>query len=63
MKAQQQYPDPGNGPPNRLFFPDPVCSQVLKWSHESRFASYPVINRTLSLLKCSFWWPSMESDK
>lgn len=61
-EAQQTQPDPGNGPPNRLFVPDSARSQVLQWVHTSRFAHHPGINRSLSLLKRHFWWPTMEAD-
>lgn len=60
--AQQAQPDPGNGPPNRLFVPDSARSQVLQWGHTSRFACHPGTARTLSLLKRYFWWPSMDAD-
>ena len=60
--AQRDQPDPGNGPDNRLFVPDSVRSQVLLWAHASRFACHPGVNRTLSLLRRHFWWPSMEAD-
>ena len=61
-KAQQAQPDPGNGPADRLFVPDSVRSKVLLWAHTSRFACHPGINRTLSLLKRYFWWPTMTAD-
>lgn len=61
-QAHQTQPDPGNGPPNRLFVPDSVRSQVLQWGHSSRFACHPGVGRTLALLKSHFWWPSMEAD-
>lgn len=61
-EAQRLHPDPGSGPPNCLFVPDPVRSQVLQWAHTSRFANHPGTNRNLSLLKRYFWWPTMEKD-
>ena len=61
-EAQITEQDPGNGPPNRLFFPSSVRSQVLVWGHTSRFACHPGVGRTLSLLKRHFWWPAMDAD-
>lgn len=61
-EAQQTLPDPGKRPPNRLFVPDSVRSQVLRWVHNSRFACHLGIGQTLSLLKWHFWWPTMDSD-
>ena len=61
-EAQVTEPDPGNGPPNRLFVPSSVRSQVMVWGHTSRFACHPGVGRTLSLLKRHFWWPAMDAD-
>lgn len=61
-QAQAQQPDPGNGPPNNLFVPDSVRSQVLQWAHTSRFTCHPGTSRTLHVLQQRFWWPTMEKD-
>ncbi|KAJ8388138.1 hypothetical protein AAFF_G00146290 [Aldrovandia affinis] len=60
--AQATQPDPRPNPSSHLFVPDSVRSQVLQWTHSSRLACHPGIQRTLSLLKRSFWWPSMGAD-
>lgn len=62
LEAQAQEPGPGNEPPNRLFVPLPVRSQVLDWGHSSRIACHPGAARTLALIKQRFWWPSMRED-
>ncbi|KAI3371556.1 hypothetical protein L3Q82_023590 [Scortum barcoo] len=62
LRAQQQQPDPGQGPPGRLFVPDAVRSQVLQWAHSSKLSCHPGINRTISLIKRHFWWRNMEAD-
>ncbi|KAI3353439.1 hypothetical protein L3Q82_019963, partial [Scortum barcoo] len=62
LQAQQQQPDPGQGPPGRLFVPDTVRSQVLQWAHSSKLSCHPGINRTISLIKRHFWWRNMEAD-
>ncbi len=49
-------------PPNRLFVPVPLCSQVIHWAHMSQIACHPGVRRTLFLAQQPFWWPSMEKD-
>lgn len=61
-QAQEQTPDPGIGPPNLLFVPDPVRSQVLQWGHASKLTCHPGVNRTLEAIKQRFWWPTMDKD-
>jgi hypothetical protein len=60
--AQGQQPDPGSGPPNRLFVPDDVRSRVLLWGHSSKLTCHPGITRTLNFIRRRFWWPSMDAD-
>uniref|UniRef100_A0A8P4FYW6 Gypsy retrotransposon integrase-like protein 1 n=1 Tax=Dicentrarchus labrax TaxID=13489 RepID=A0A8P4FYW6_DICLA len=61
-QAQRSQPDPGNGPPNRLFVPDSTRSQVLQWAHSSKISCHPGYQRTLDFLRRKFWWPSMARD-
>ena len=61
-EAQATAPDPGTGPPNRLFVPETVRSEVLQWGHSSRLTCHPGANRTLSFLQQMFWWPNMARD-
>ena len=61
-RAQSQQPDPGTGPPNRLFVPDAVRSRVLLWAHSSRLTCHPGITRTLDFIRRRFWWSSMDAD-
>ncbi len=61
-EAHQQQPDPANGPANCLFVPDSVRSRLLHWAHSSRFTCHPGANRTTTLLKRHFWWPSLDKD-
>ena len=62
LLAQGQQPDPGSGPPNRLFVPDAVRSRVLLWGHSSKLTCHPGITRTLDFIRRRFWWPSMDAD-
>ena len=59
--AQRQQPDPGTGPPNRLFVPDAVRSRVLVWAHSSRFTCHPGITHTLDFIRRRFWWSTMDA--
>lgn len=60
--AQQNHPDPGNGPPNSLFVSDPVRSDVLQWAHCTHLTCHPGVNRTLAVLRRRLWWPTMDRD-
>ncbi|CAJ1078658.1 Pol polyprotein [Xyrichtys novacula] len=62
LRALEQQPDPGGGPPNRLFVPEAVRPQVLLWGHTSKFACHPGSACTLEVLRQRFWWPTMEAD-
>ncbi len=61
-EAQWEELNPGNGPLNCLFVPQSTRSQVLQWSHASRFSCHPGIGQHLSFLRRHFWWPSIEAD-
>ena len=61
-RAQRHQPDPGTGPPNRLFVPDSVRSKVLLWAHSNRLTCHPGITRTLAFLHQRFWWSTMVPD-
>ncbi len=61
-RAQQQHPNPGNGPPGRLFVPNSMRSDVLQWGHASLSSGHPGSTRTLKLIQRRFWWPNMQQD-
>lgn len=61
-EAQSQQPDPGTGPPSRLFVPDSTRSPVLQWAHSSKLTCHPGFQRTLQFLRRSFWMPGMARD-
>ncbi|KAL0187931.1 hypothetical protein M9458_015030 [Cirrhinus mrigala] len=54
-------PPPGC-PPGRLFVPEGVRSDVIRWGHCSNVARHPGVNRTRFLVKQRFWWRSMARD-
>ncbi|XP_025767086.1 uncharacterized protein LOC100708394 isoform X1 [Oreochromis niloticus] len=61
-EAQDTEPNPGTGPPGRLYVPTSVRSHVLQWGHTARFSCHPGIRRTISFLQRYFWWPTLIKD-
>ncbi len=49
-------------PPNRLFVPEGLRSDVIQWGHCSNVACHPGVSRTKFLVKQRFWWPRMAHD-
>lgn len=60
--AREQEQVPSQEPPNRLFVPLSVRSQVLDCGHNSRIACHPGAAQTLALVGQRFWCPSMRTD-
>uniref|UniRef100_A0A8C1QKT9 Gypsy retrotransposon integrase-like protein 1 n=1 Tax=Cyprinus carpio TaxID=7962 RepID=A0A8C1QKT9_CYPCA len=54
-------PPPGC-PPSRLFVPEGLRSDVIRWGHCSNVACHPGVTRTGFLVKQRFWWPLMARD-
>lgn len=61
-EAQQCALDPGGCPPNWLFVPEGVRSEVLQWAHMSKLTCHPGVSHTMQFLWQRFWWPSMTRD-
>ncbi len=60
--ASQGVTPPSGCPPGRLFVPETLRSDVIRWSHCSKVACHPGVSRTMFLIKQRFWWPSMARD-
>ncbi|KAI2666212.1 Transposon Tf2-6 polyprotein [Labeo rohita] len=60
--ASQGVTPPPGCPPGRLFVPEGLRSEVIRWGHCSKVACHPGVNRTTFLVKQRFWWPSMARD-
>jgi len=54
-------PPPGC-PPSRLFVPERLRPDVIRWGHDSNLACHPGVSRTMFLVKQRFWWPCMARD-
>ena len=62
LRANANVTPPRGCPPNRLFVPPDLRSQVIHWAHTSLIACHPGSRRTLFVAKQRFWWPGMERD-
>ncbi len=60
--ALQGVTPPPGCPPSRLFVPENLRSDVIRWGHCSKVACHPGVNRTIFLVKQRFWWQSMARD-
>lgn len=60
--ALEDQPSPSSCPPNRLFVPSALRSDVLQWAHCSRLTCHPGIQRTKGFLQQRFWWATLEED-
>ncbi|KAI2654015.1 Transposon Tf2-9 polyprotein [Labeo rohita] len=60
--ALQGVTPPVGCPPNRLFVPEELRSEVIQWGHCSNVACHPGVSRTAHLVKQRFWWPLMARD-
>lgn len=60
--AQGNSGNPSDCPDHRLFMPEAMCPQVLRWGHSSQLSCHPGRGRTLHFICCKFWWPRMNED-
>ncbi|KAG1927325.1 retrotransposable element [Pimephales promelas] len=61
-RALEGVTPPPGCPPNRLFVPEELRSDVIQWGHSSNIACHPGVNRTGFSVKQRFWWPRMARD-
>ncbi|XDV19457.1 hypothetical protein PO909_024927 [Leuciscus waleckii] len=61
-KALEGVTPPIRCPSNRLFVPEELRPDVIRWGHCSSLACHPGVSRTLYLVKQRFWWPLMARD-
>uniref|UniRef100_A0A8C6MBY8 Gypsy retrotransposon integrase-like protein 1 n=1 Tax=Nothobranchius furzeri TaxID=105023 RepID=A0A8C6MBY8_NOTFU len=62
LEAQQQEPNPGTSPPNKIYVPTNTRGALIHWAHTARFSIHPGLGRTISLIRRTFWWPSLYRD-
>ena len=60
--ALEDQPGPSTCPPNRLFVPQALRGDVLKWAHESHLTCHPGIQRTKDFIQQRFWWATLDED-
>ena len=60
--ALENQPGPSTCPPDRLFVPASLRSEVLQWAHSTHLTCHPGIQRTKEVLQRRFWWASMDQD-
>lgn len=60
--ALEEQPGPSACPPNRLFVPRQLRSEVLQWGHSTHLTCHPGIQRTREFLRRRFWWESLNKD-
>ncbi len=60
--ASEGVTPPPGCPPSRLFVPESLRSDVIRWGHSSKLACHPGVSRSTFLIKQRFWWPSMARD-
>ncbi|KAG1925390.1 retrotransposable element [Pimephales promelas] len=61
-RALEGVTPPPGCPPNRLFVPEGLQSDVIQWGHSSNVACHPGVTRTGFSVKQRFWWPRMARD-
>lgn len=59
MVANRDGRIPDGAPPDRLFVPPDLHSQVIHWAHTSLISCHPGVSRTLSVISQCFWWHAM----
>ncbi len=52
--ASERVTPPSGCPPGRLFVPETLLSDVIRWSHCSKVACHPGVSRTMFLIKQRF---------
>ena len=60
--ALENQPGPSTCPPDRLFVPTALRSEVLQWAHSTHLTCHPGIRRTKEVLQRRFWWASLDKD-
>lgn len=60
--ALEDQAGPSSCPPDHLFVPQTLRSDVLQWAHNSRLTCHPGSQCTRDVLLQRFWWSTLERD-
>ena len=60
--ATEGQASPSACPPNCLYVPEPLRSEVLQWAHSSKLTCHSGSQRTRDFLLQRFWWPTLTKD-
>ncbi|KAK3522503.1 hypothetical protein QTP86_016199 [Hemibagrus guttatus] len=60
--AHANEPPPTGCPPHKLFVQQQFRPQVMQWVHEAPSLGHPGTRRSMQLISCLFWWPSLGPD-
>ena len=60
--AIQDQPIPSSCPPESLYIPSDLRSEVLLWAHSSKLTCHPGIQRTKEVVQHRFWWSTLAED-
>uniref|UniRef100_A0A8D3E3V3 Gypsy retrotransposon integrase-like protein 1 n=1 Tax=Scophthalmus maximus TaxID=52904 RepID=A0A8D3E3V3_SCOMX len=60
--ATEGQPGPSACPPNRLYVPPSLRSDVIQWAHASKLTCHPGIQRTCDVILQRFWWSTLQED-
>ncbi|XP_075894338.1 uncharacterized protein LOC142896522 [Nelusetta ayraudi] len=60
--ALENQPGPSACPPDRLFVPAALRSEVLQWAHSTHLTCHPGVQRTKEFLQRRYWWASLDQD-
>lgn len=51
-----------NCPPGLCFVPNAARGAVIHWAYAAQFLCHPSVSRTITLLRCHFWWRLLNKD-
>ena len=62
QRERQTEPTPPDCPPDRHYVPGSLRQRIIQWVHTSLSSGHPGIQRTVEMVRNSFWWPNLFND-